>query len=121
VAHRSFARRRSGWLFAAAAALAVGCSRDASRAKNLAGQTHAYRCPDGYTFVVRFEPQRAWLFPAGDDRPRSVPQVPSRPALKYTDGQIAFTTHDGESSLRIDGVDHAGCVNQPAEAARALK
>jgi hypothetical protein len=71
---------------------------------------------------VRFEPQRAWLFLNGATR--SVPQVPTRSGLLYTNRQITFAKEGHEARLRLDGAtpaDHAGCVNQPTEAERALK
>ncbi len=102
--------------------LVANCSREAPHTRSPLGQTHVYRCADGYRFVVRFEPQRAWLFLNGATR--SVPQVPTRSGLLYTNRQITFAKEGDEARLRLDGAtpaDHAGCVNQPAEAERALK
>ena len=96
----------------AAALLAIVACRGG--AINLAGQTHVYRCADGYRFVVRFEPQRAWLF-AGDGA-RSAPQVPARAGLHYSTGPLVFTSDGERATLRMDGAEHTGCVRQPFEA-----
>jgi membrane-bound inhibitor of C-type lysozyme len=81
-----------------------------------------YRCADGYRFVVRFEPQRAWLFMDGTTT--SVPQVPTRSGLLYTNRLITFAKEGSDARLRLQGTtaaEHERCVNQPAEAERALK
>jgi hypothetical protein len=70
--------------------------------------------------VVRFEPQRAWLFLP--DATASVPQVPTRSGLLYTNRRTTFTVEQNSARLQIPGsAEHTGCVNQPEEASRALK
>ena len=70
---------------------------------------------------MRFEPQRAWLFLDGGTT--SVPQVPTRAGLLYTNRTMTFSVDQGKARLQIArGVaDHRDCVNQPEEAARALR
>lgn len=102
-------------------ALAGACSREPLERRNPVGQTHSYLCSDGYRFVVRFEPQRAWLFL--DSGTTSVPQVPTRSGLLYTNRTTTFAVEGEEARLRVAGerAEHAKCVNQPEEAGRALK
>ena len=85
------------------------------------GQTHAYLCADGYKFVVRFEPQRAWLFLGAETT--SVPQIPTRSGLLYTNRTTTFAVEQNKARLEIapSGAFHRDCVNQPEEAGRALK
>ena len=69
---------------------------------------------------MRFEPQRAWLFLP--DGTTSVPQVPTRSGLLYTNRRTTFTLEQEMGRLQIPGAaEHTGCVNQPEEASRALK
>ena len=70
---------------------------------------------------MRFEPQRAWLFLPGETT--SVPQIPTRSGLLYTNRTTTFTVDQNKARLQIAGgvSDHNDCVNQPAEAERALK
>ena len=102
-------------------ALAGACSREPLERRSPVGQTHAYVCADGYRFVVRFEPQRAWLFL--DTGTTSVPQVPTRSGLLYTNRTTTFTVDGKEARLRVAGerAEHVKCVNQPEEAGRALR
>ena len=83
------------------------------------GQTHVYRCADGFRFVVRYEPQRAWLFLG--EQLESLPQVPSRDVLLYTNRAMTFTSDGNNAQLRVGPNDHTKCVNQPSEATGALK
>jgi len=69
---------------------------------------------------VRFEPQRAWLFLP--DGTTSVPQVPTRSGLLYTNRRTTFTVEQEMGRLQIPGAaEHTRCVNQPEEASRALR
>ena len=102
--------------------LASACSTEPIENRTPIGQTHVYRCADGFRFVVRFEPQRAWLF--FDNSTKSVPQVPTRSGLLYTSRQITFAKDGEEARLTMEGAEpaeHVKCVNQPAEAENALK
>jgi membrane-bound inhibitor of C-type lysozyme len=102
-------------------AVAGACSREPLERRSPVGQTHSYLCSDGYRFVVRFEPQRAWLFL--DSGTTSVPQVPTRSGLLYTNRMTTFAVEGKEARLRVAGesAEHTRCVNQPAEAERSLK
>lgn len=104
----------------AALLVAAACSAEPLEERTPAGQTHVYRCADGFRFVVRFEPQRAWLF--FDGVTKSVPQIPTRSGLLYTNRQITFAKSGSEARLTMEGgAEHVTCVNQPAEAETALK
>lgn len=101
---------------------AAACSSEPLEDRTPVGQTHVYRCADGFRFVVRFEPQRAWLF--FDGSTKSVPQVPTRSGLLYTNRQITFAKTGDDARLTLEGTtpaEHVKCANQPAEAENVLK
>jgi hypothetical protein len=70
---------------------------------------------------VRFEPQRAWLFLGAQTM--SVPQIPTRRGLLYTNRTTTFAVERDKARLELTphGPAHGPCVNQPDEASRALK
>lgn len=101
----------AGGALVALALASASCATDPLRA--VAGTTAVYRCADGYRFVVRFEPQRLWLFLP--DEATSIPQVPAASGLHYTNRRITFRGRDEEARLEIDGSAHVDCVNLRAE------
>lgn len=66
----------------------------------------AYDCP-GFSFRVELSRERALLLLPG--RSLALPAVPSASGAKYSDGTQTFWTRSDETSLHLDGVDHAGC------------
>jgi membrane-bound inhibitor of C-type lysozyme len=102
-----------------AALIAAACSAPHTSRFDVTGQTHVYRCPDGFRFVVRYEPQRAWLFLG--DQLASAPQVPTRAGLLYTNGEITLRSEGAGARLQIGTTDHSSCVTQPSESFDALR
>jgi len=79
----------------------------------LTGESHAYRCADGFRIVVRFEPQRAWIFEG--ETLSSAPQVPTRTGARYATSTLVFTTDGYAATLQRDGTQHIGCVRERLE------
>ena len=53
----------------------------------------------------------------------SVPQIPTRSGLLYTNRTTTFAVEQSKARLELapGGPAHSGCVNQPEEASRALR
>jgi hypothetical protein len=53
----------------------------------------------------------------------SVPQIPTRSGLLYTNRTTTFAVEENEARLVLapGGPAHRNCVNQPADAERALR
>lgn len=93
------------------------CSREEAVPPRLAGQTQVYRCGDGFTFVVRYERERAWLFMDGNAI--SAPQVPAGARLHYSSGAVTLDGDGGLMRLSARGIARERCVAQPDEVAWA--
>lgn len=80
----------------------------------VAAQTYVYECSDNFSFVVRIEGEKTWLFLPKKTVP--LPHVPSASGAKYQDGQITFWSK-GDEALIEDGQEtHRNCRNNRAKA-----
>ena len=77
-------------------------------------RTYVFECGAGYRFTARIEGEKAWLFLPGNTV--SLPQVPSGPGAKYSDGRMTFWSKADEALLETVGKTHRGCRNNRAMA-----
>ena len=83
-------------------------------AHETAAQTFVYECPDDFSFVVRIEASRAWLFLPGNTI--DLPQVPSASGTKYSNGSDIFWSKGDEALIETGNDKHASCRNNRSRA-----
>ena len=79
-------------------------------------KTYAYRCDDGFGFVVRFERGQTWLFGPGFGEPLLFIRPGGRGDTLYTNGDTVLDVQKERATLTRKGRVHAGCRNDPRRA-----
>jgi len=89
-------------------------SADNSTAPLAGVQTFVFECTGNFSFVVRAEHDRAWLFQA--DSTLDLPQTASTSGVRYASATHELKLHDNEASLVTDKGRYDGCRNNHARA-----
>jgi membrane-bound inhibitor of C-type lysozyme len=85
-----------------------------SNADTAQAQTFVYECSDGYSFTVRIQREKAWLFLPGTAV--ALEQVVSASGAKYTGDGVTFWSKGEEALLEVGTQRHQNCRNNPAKA-----
>lgn len=82
--------------------------------KAAAVQTFVFECPEGFSFVARVEPDKAWLFLPGITI--DLPRVPSASGAKFAADGYTFWSKGDEAMMDTGANSYKGCRNNRASA-----